>query len=266
MGAGQVLQGAVHAHGERRLGQARPDAGRHGGPRHRPVEAADGAVGQGDGGHGCGSLKALGMRGTGRMALRQPRRNPFCPTASPGQRCDWWRGGLPCPLEDERRPPSDLTPPGSLTQGAPRPPATRSDPSARGPSLRAAFAARRSRGRTAPAAAHRRAGHVTRSPPRSGRTGASSVATLYPQFENGTASCLRNGIRRARLDHAQGSPESGHPPPLCPLQRRGSIRAAGGWRKWPQRGAAGASRFRAGPQRLGQPPRSGGSGNGPAAR
>ncbi len=53
----QVEQRAVDAHGQRRLGQPRPDRGRQRGPGHRGLEAADGAVGQGDRGHGTGSLE-----------------------------------------------------------------------------------------------------------------------------------------------------------------------------------------------------------------
>ncbi len=49
---GQIDQLAVELHGQRGAGEARADRFRHRRARHRPVEAAHGFVGQGNGGHG----------------------------------------------------------------------------------------------------------------------------------------------------------------------------------------------------------------------
>ena len=72
--AGQVGELAVHLHGERRAGQAGANGGGGLGARHRRVEAANRAVGQGDGGHGVGlSQTVLDVSYGLRPAPPQPR-------------------------------------------------------------------------------------------------------------------------------------------------------------------------------------------------
>ena len=71
---GQIDQLAVQLHGQGGAGEARTDRCRHRRARHRPVEAAHGFVGQGDGGHGrFGSfLGGNAVYGVGATATQVP--------------------------------------------------------------------------------------------------------------------------------------------------------------------------------------------------
>ena len=72
--AGQVLQRAVHLHGQGGAGEARADARRQLGPGDGRVEPAHGTVRERDGGHG--SLSQLRVKDA-LMGVRHRGRNPF---------------------------------------------------------------------------------------------------------------------------------------------------------------------------------------------